>query len=454
MTERFGTRAAILSCPPESRSASRVHPWLALRLSSIAAMLICWASLANPANASDLAAGQAAARESVRRGADSLLVSWLRSARVRERQRDSTSSPRAMSAWLTRMIPDSLILRGIATHDSMRRAQAAAIVESLRVALEKEDDERTAWTGTVKAGLNGDEAAGKSHYEVPTNVTIGKGLYPNELRFVAETDITIDHANTTEDVTSLLANFDHHLRPWLETYAFVERFTDNFMAIGRRYEAGIGFRLGRGFGAPLLETSQKESGIYDFPAREVLKSREQRKGDPAPGEPVSAPVEAFLDRIVLAQEAIAEYKSPLFVGLAFSAFQELEEARPSVMDSVSGKEKEVNLPGEHQIRWVVRPSLLLNVSTALAWSTEWYFKFGESPKDLRVDGVVRGKLNMGAESGLKEVAIVAEYRVMRDTRPPRASKAEMAKAGAVIAEPEFVAPNRHESVRLGIEIGI
>jgi len=141
--------------------------------------------------------------------------------------------------------------------------------EFLKVAQEIER-QRTAVTGHVRFGFNGDEAGIERSFKGSIDTRLNIGVYPRQLRLAAGASLRFedkqDGRDFNEDVTSILANYDHYLTPRLELFGFVERFTDSFLRIDQRYEIGLGVKLER--------TSRARGERYERRRHRILPASE------------------------------------------------------------------------------------------------------------------------------------------------------------------------------------
>lgn len=98
--------------------------------------------------------------------------------------------------------------------DSTRIKAASAALDSLN----KYFDQRTAFKGTITLGLDGDEAEGKSRYDLNTAIAAAKGQYPRQLVFAAKTRFQFTDEELTEDISAFLVSYDYYPHPQWEIY--------------------------------------------------------------------------------------------------------------------------------------------------------------------------------------------------------------------------------------------
>jgi hypothetical protein len=104
---------------------------------------------------------------------------------------------------------------------------------------------QTHFKGSVSGGFTGDQAGDNTLYKVGVAGTLSRGTYPREVRFRASTDFQLKNGKQQENVTELLINYDYHPAKNIETFGFLERFTDDFLSIRERYEIGGGAKFER-----------------------------------------------------------------------------------------------------------------------------------------------------------------------------------------------------------------
>ena len=73
--------------------------------------------------------------------------------------------------------------------------------------------------------------------------------YPSEIEFSTNIGVTLRENTFEEEVAELGISYDYHHSLGFENYFFARRYTDNFLGIDQRYEAGGGvlFQVWRGF---------------------------------------------------------------------------------------------------------------------------------------------------------------------------------------------------------------
>ena len=130
--------------------------------------------------------------------------------------------------------------------------------------LKAAEKERRALDLLVELGFNGNKAGRENNlYKLNVGTEVRKGGFRNEFRFKAETSILYEDDTLKENVTTTLVNYDYYLLPFLETYGFIERFSNSYLSIHQRYEIGLGFKLEREFGT----TRKKSKELANYKIR-------------------------------------------------------------------------------------------------------------------------------------------------------------------------------------------
>ena len=93
------------------------------------------------------------------------------------------------------------------------------------------------------AGYTGNKAGETSLYKLDVNAKAEKTIYPFAFRFSAGTIVQYENDKLKEDVTSLILNFDYYIASWLESFVFLDRFSDKYLSIKERYEIGAGIKF-------------------------------------------------------------------------------------------------------------------------------------------------------------------------------------------------------------------
>jgi len=348
---------------------------------------------------------------------------------------------------------------------------------------------------SVGAGFKGDWSGKKELYKLDIESEISKGIYPNEFRFKAGASIQLNDKTLQEDVTSLMVNYDHHFKPWLEVYGFVERFSNSYLSIKQRYEIGTGIS----FELDLLDTTKKidkelntmkdkpEKGYEKFKnihgniTDEIYKEFREyldKLEDDSPDKKLAinllrSKYEDLEKEEKRIKQAFKKKYAKLSVGLAMSLFSELEQAEiKAYFDEIKEENGEqviqkatettsILLDMEHRFRFVLRPSVVVRPTDDLTLMAFKYFKYPlNSPyqngkHDYRTDELIRAQLVLKKDAGgAEKVSLIIEYQQHYDNFPPwlPPSKIDEYAHGKTFREGYEIAEDTHEEFKFVLKI--
>jgi hypothetical protein len=294
----------------------------------------------------------------------------------------------------------------------------------------------------LAAGFNGNRAGENNNFhKLDVAAKIRRGGYPHQLRFVAETSVLYEDNSLREDVRTMLINYDYHVLPSLETFGFVERFSNSYMSIKQRYEIGIGIK----YELELLGLVKKKCEVDSFEEKSKTYSKLENyiKNTLSKKKP-DADIKPLLEQVIeLKKEAqdILNYTkkeySKLELGMATSLFVELEQAEleTEIADPNMDEDTEVTISTEkfHEsdqfLRWSIRPSLLYRPTEFLVLEGLVYWKYRlddpvrqNGDLDFRRDLILKATLAMPKTAGWADKAsLTFEYRQQYDNIPPSLS---------------------------------
>jgi hypothetical protein len=306
---------------------------------------------------------------------------------------------------------------------------------------------------SLAAGFSGDKAGDQSLFKLNLDAGLNKSSYPRTLRFRAGTSVLYRNKQLQEDVTILVMNFDYYFTPWLEAYAFVERFSDTFLSIKERYEVGGGLKI--------------EVDLFDAPSG--AEDRNRRRIIRVDGAQSLREFEAYLDDLDRSGEVtidpaslrlvLEEYRTErrnvlagmrqrdclLSLGLALSVFSEMEQAEinTTVLDEGVSLPFRYSLESEQRFRVVLRPNLTYRPLELLTLKGHIYWKLplGDSAhpagrRDYRTDSLLSAELKLPTDPDWgKKVSLILEYQQHYVNLPPRIPQSvidEFLAAGQVI----------------------
>jgi hypothetical protein len=152
----------------------------------------------------------------------------------------------------------------------------------LLLALQKDARQREKLTGDISLGFGSDEAlapdpiivdpdsVNAEQHTLNAQIDLRRGDYPGILKFKAMVDVTLkEPGGFSENIAQLHVAYDHYAMPWLKAYTFVDRYTDNFLEIDQRYEAGGGIIAEWN---PLGQTKRGSSALGPLRVRDSLRA--------------------------------------------------------------------------------------------------------------------------------------------------------------------------------------
>jgi hypothetical protein len=349
--------------------------------------------------------------------------------------------------------------------------------------LRQEDERERAVKGKMSIGFSSDETgyAPDSLFKVNLGAELSRGAYPAELTFRAELSVQLGGSDSAtpqaaavfkEDVTHLVGSYQYHHYRWVEYYAFLERFSDSYMGIQQRYETGAGAT----FGAYMLERKQSQSleprdkltkllTLYGG-VKERLDAIE--KDNPSKKFPGKAEYAALRERATNLSEAARVKASALFLGIAISAFAELEQVKfDAVLAPPLGApagtpptRKSFALGADHRFRWTVRPTVIVRPADEFQIAVYPYFKLPldgpyrvDDVLDYRIDLLTSIRWNLAqSATGNEQVGFVFKFDRHIDNVPPALPADLIAAEPAGTVFIRSVAPRQHDMISLSLAV--
>lgn len=363
--------------------------------------------------------------------------------RQHTRKRPSTALKAALWAALTAALIglpprpalaedlSSLTKKLVAALPAMDAAGGGAWTERFRLAaglLENKKKELSQLDLSLAAGFNGDQAGDQNLFKLSLDANLAKSVYPSALRFRAGTSVLYRNNVLQEDVTILVMNFDHYFKPWLETYAFVERFSDTYLSLKQRYEVGGGLKLEFNlFDTPVGADDKKDKALLEVAGVRSLQDYETyltRLETTEAGEVDTGSLRLLLEDYKAERQRILaglrQKNSLLSVGLALSVFSEMEQAEinTTVLDQGLSEDLKYSPDSRQRFRVVVRPNVVFRPLGLLTFKGYIYFKLplgGETRSDGRLD--YRRDSQLSAELKLptdpewgKKISFILEFQ--------------------------------------------
>jgi hypothetical protein len=281
---------------------------------------------------------------------------------------------------------------------------------------------------SLAAGLNGDQAGGQSLYKLNLDASLSKSIYPSDLRFKAGTSVLYRNNVLQEDVTILVMNFDYYFKPWLETYAFVERFSDTYLSLKERYEVGGGLKLEFNvFDTPAGAKDRNEKAILEVDGAQSLRDYETyltRLESSGPGEVDTGNLRLLLEDFKAERQKILaglkQRNSLLSLGLALSVFSELEQAEinTTFMDDGVSVPLKYSPDSRQRFRVVLRPNVTFRPLGLLTFKGHMYLKYPlggpsriEGRLDYRRDSLFSAELKLPTDPEWgKKISLIIEFQ--------------------------------------------
>jgi len=294
------------------------------------------------------------------------------------------------------------------------------------------------------AGYISDSSTDKSLDRLDIGAMLAMGSYPNEFHFDMASSVQLKKAKGRtdffENVTTLRLNYNRNFFPFLQAYAFVERFSDSYLSIQQRYETGLGVKLETEFGL----TSKGRERILEVKKFQhaLACARNQPEKTDAPG------MEIDKQQIKDVLTAVRKKHAILAIGLAFTALAEYERAELELDDG-----SRTLLDPTRRSRISIRPSLTFQPVEGLYFKWQTYFKLplfgptdgvafdGSRRYDLRTDTFTSLRYNLpAAPASPLKVFLTVEYNRFTDRLPPYVAQIKTAAAD-----------HRYLSFKLGVE---
>lgn len=279
---------------------------------------------------------------------------------------------------------------------------------------------------SASAGFSGHEAGQDNLYQLGLGVEVSKEMYPGEFRFKTATSLVIQNSKLQENVTLMKMSYEHYLASWLETYGFLERYSNSFLRIDYRYEIGGGIKAEynffpgkwrkKGETSHLTLTKYRQYIEYLEKQSEIRDDEETKLYDHERMETL----QHLRNQEKLMLEAYRRKRSLLTVGLAVSFFAELEKPEHYVIMAGSNSSVE-----QERYRAALRPSFKFRPSPLITLSGYFYYKHplfkkenSNDPLHYRTDTVLRAALNLTSGAAwTKSAALIFEYQRHYDNNP-------------------------------------
>ncbi len=349
--------------------------------------------------------------------------------------------------------------------------------------LDKYERKQSKFKGEASFGFSGDETDNNDLYKLNGGIKVSRGIYPGELEFSSTLGVVLNNKKFNEDVSNIFIAYDYHPRVgdslFMENFAFVSRFTDAFLGVEQRYEAGAGVIFSFWSKNNLTNEGEKElNGLKvfkidtsDFVDKQSLwaicnnkvcvplKDEDLKKEDVQKLKNVENETRLSIQKLF----------SKVRVGLLIGVLVETEKV--SFTDSLDTEteriSREVDFDASQKLRWELRPTFDLQQNR---WSLKIrpYFKFPapwrwyeyevnkdskESKKfDYRIDLTTALTIKLTEDhTQNKSVALEFSYNLYFDNAPNRQFLTGLNNpAGEPLL---FSAGRLHQVYRMGAKVG-
>lgn len=291
---------------------------------------------------------------------------------------------------------------------------------------------------SVEVGFKGHRADEAHLYDINAETKITKGIYPREFRLKAGTSVQLKNNDFTEEVTSLMVNYDYHFNSWLEAYGFAERFSDSYLSIKHRYEIGGGIKFEFNLGTTMKIDEKWDKNLKTYKViyneacdgyKNYLESLDKNSTDKKSmtnTNLLSNQLDELDERRKDIERAFKKKYAKLSAGMAFSIFSELEKAEIEKIfedESIPEDKEPFSLDGEQRFRIALRPSVVYRPTDNLTLIWLKYYKHATDDwRDYRTDELIRAELKLPViPNWPKNVLLVFEYKRHYDKVPPQSA---------------------------------
>lgn len=322
--------------------------------------------------------------------------------------------------------------------------------DSLKLAInfyQEMKDEESTFNGNVNFSLLGNDAAFHENFTVAGGLSMDQGIYPYELDANVNFQSNFDKGKLAETVSNIDLSFDFHPAVgnglFLENFVFLSRFSNTYVGIEQRYEAGGGIIL-NSYSSTLTESGdikvKKLEELLTYGNNEKIKRCNDKMC-------------AILNRDTLAQKKLklnnADFKhldkirrdylrrnrklfAKVRIALLIGLYYEIEKAKVEVkrnFNSVKDSLFTRQFDATNKLRFELRPTLVYKPSDRFTVFLYPYFKLpveqlydkvvhDSQTSDSRIDAVFELKSGITANV-TKNITIGLVYNRFFDYAPKR-----------------------------------
>lgn len=328
---------------------------------------------------------------------------------------------------------------------------------------EKAQKASRGYTLSASAGFAGDSAGTSDRSKANINTEFSAGQYPSQLRVSAGasldfTDSETDGRKFSEDVTSILMNYDYYFDPHWESFAFIERFSDTFMQIDQRYEVGSGIKYEVTWNPS--DEGTKTRTTFDTAVKDLQAELEAEKPKPASAclvgpnwKLLELPEElGSVGHRNTLHHALKKAADQLEFGFSVAALAEFEQADTLSFTTLLPQSDPNTVPTPveqsfkpnptRRYRLSLRPSLIWKLSDDVKLKHRTYYKptldaprRANGHRDYRIDSFTSLEWTLGTitPGSDKKISVVLGYEWHFDSVPPDASSflSDLASTAAI-----------------------
>ncbi len=304
------------------------------------------------------------------------------------------------------------------------------------------EDQEHRLNGKAFFGIGGNETDISNLFKITGGVRLVSGSYPYELDLSANIENIVKNGKFEENVSDIDISFDYHPSSgnglWLENFAFLKRFSNAYLGIGQRYEAGGGV-IFNFYSKKLTEKGQAikkqldRKPIYKVGEENTLikcyqdictKIENPQKLSDSEVNEISKLQRNYTN-------ATIKNFSKLRLGLLVGIYYESEMANAENNLFFNGEEQFLSEPFDatNILRLEVRPTFKFRPDDIFTFKVYPYFKFPANFKNdvvLGPDGLKdeRTDLFMDLQSSVginvtKSISLSLRYRYFYDSAPKR-----------------------------------
>ncbi|QQS31341.1 MAG: hypothetical protein IPM47_10665 [Sphingobacteriales bacterium] len=333
------------------------------------------------------------------------------------------------------------------------------------------------FNGNARFGFAGDKTDIASLYKINGGISVYRGYYPDKFEFTNDVGIVISNGVFTENVSNIFMTYDHTLMVgdslFLEDYAVMSRFSDEFLGIEQRYELGGGIILAH-WSKKLTKNGKDElrqiSKLRITPPQKGTDSLTMcvdgdclrfKRNNSASNEESQIHQSQQLAKVAV-RKKYNKFRAALLAGLIFET--EKGFAADTISTAFGTQYFYHSFNASQFLRWEIRPTLDLKPNDYFTLKIRPFFKmpmpwewYSEESKngivskavDYRID--LQTNLNIKlSEKMNKQASFELQFRILYDNAPRRTFLDIPDGEG----NPVFLSAQKiHQLVRLMFQVG-